>query len=196
MADHKLRPEEVERKEESVIREGGVGVFCTKMTDPWAVHLAAVIASRYCCKCVRYTQKNKKVIQIGFVGLEEDFEICKRIFLYAYECVQAKNKGLRVSRKKASWSGKEIREMCNAYGWGFCTGLSAAFQKQEEEHQEWDLVMVVPQAVEEATSHWSKPSVFAQAKVDGWRSRYAAAGIQDGKGFHPDRRLASKDQKY
>ena len=38
------------------------------------------------------------------------------------------------------------REKCNAYGWGFARGVNKAVREQEEQHQEWGLVMVVPQA--------------------------------------------------
>lgn len=192
MAEHKLRPEEIGQSEKTAVRQGGVGVFCTKMTDPWASTLSGIIGPHYCCKAIRYTRKGKKTVQIGFVGLEDDYEICKRIYLYAYDCIQAKNRALRAARRHEDWSGKELRKMCNAYGWGFCTGLAAAFQKQQEEHQEWGLVMIVPQAVEDATAHMSKPSVYTKMKLDGWRNRYASAGYQDGLKFDPGHRLESK----
>lgn len=68
------------------------------------------------------------------------------------------------------------------YGWGFCRGLSAAFQKQEAEHQEWGLVMVVPQAVEDAVSKMKRSDykVSSKSSID---RQYAAMGYADGQEF-------------
>lgn len=89
MAKHKLRPEDCKQSENvRVIREL-VGVECTAMTNPWAVSLSAVIAEHYCCCSYRNRYTGRKVNTIGFVGLEDDFEICKRVFLYAYDCVMS-----------------------------------------------------------------------------------------------------------
>ena len=45
MAQHKLCPEDIKREERSGVIVQTVGVSCTKMTDSWAVELAAVIAT-------------------------------------------------------------------------------------------------------------------------------------------------------
>ena len=29
-------------------------------------------------------------MEVGFAGLEDDYEVCRRIFLYAYDCVKSK----------------------------------------------------------------------------------------------------------
>lgn len=79
--------------------------------------------------------------------------------------------------------------MCNAFGWGFCYGLEAAFQEQEKEHQEWGLVLAVPQAVHDAMDHMQKPTQFGSAQIDGWRAKYANAGYAEGKKFDPARQL-------
>lgn len=190
MAKHKLWPEELQRVSSNKVIEAHIGVFCTKQTDTWVDNLAAVIAAHYCCKSVRYHHKNAKKVEIGFAGLEDDFAVCKRIFLYAYDCVQSQKKRITASEKKHGSASAEIREMCNAYGRGFCLGLQATFTQQTAQHQEWGLVMAVPQAVEEAVSHWGKPSAYGNIRVDGWRQQYAATGYKDGEAFDPGRRLA------
>jgi len=78
--------------------------------------------------------------------------------------------------------------MCNSYGWGFCRGLSAAFQKQEAEHQEWGLVMVVPQAVEDAVSKMKRSS-YKISSTSSMNRQYAAMGYVDGQEFDMHRRL-------
>lgn len=81
--------------------------------------------------------------------------------------------------------------MCNAYGWGFCYGLEAAFQEQEREHQEWGLVLVVPQAVEDTLNgmNMKKPAPYGEENCDGWRAKYANAGYAEGKKFIPKQQL-------
>ena len=78
--------------------------------------------------------------------------------------------------------------MCNSYGWGFCRGLSAAFQKQEAEHHEWELVMVVPQAVEDAVSKMKRSS-YKISPQSSMNHQYAAMGYADGQEFDMRRRL-------
>ena len=71
---------------------------------------------------------------------------------------------------------------------GFCRGLSAAFQKQEAEHQEWGLVMVVPQAVEDAVSKMKRSS-YKISSTSSMNRQYAAMGYADGQEFDMHRRL-------
>ena len=87
MAKHKLRPEECQKTEKTKVIRELLDVTCTAMTNPWAVSLSAVIAEHYCCCAYRNHKKGCQTQAIGMVGLEGDFEIAKRIFLYAYDCV-------------------------------------------------------------------------------------------------------------
>lgn len=196
MAKHKLRPEECQDSTDAKVVVKTIGVECTKMTDPWALALGSIIGKRYCCKVYRSHARGAKKITVGYAGLEDDHEVCRRIYLYAYECVKARCRNIQ-SRHRKQNTATELREMCNAFGWGFCYGLEAAFQEQEREHQEWGLVLAVPQAVDDAMSHMSKPTQFASAKTDGWRKKYADAGYAEGKQFDPARHLepGSKQNK-
>lgn len=162
------------------------------MTDSWAISLASIIAGHHCCKAFRWHEYKSKTTYIGFVGFEDDFAVCKRIFLYAYECVQSRCRQIRTRNHRAGCNGKELREMCNAYGMGFCSGLRAAYDEQDEGHQEWGLVLKVPQAVEDFMKDMGKPKPYGKVRVDGWRKQYAAAGFAEGKAFDPTRRLGGR----
>lgn len=194
MAKHKLQPEEFQETEKAKVIINTVGVECTKLTDTWALALGGIIGKRYCCEVYRHQAHGAKKITVGFAGLKDDFEVCRRIYLYAYECIKARCRHIR-ARHQNTHSGKELREMCNAFGWGFCYGLEAAFQEQEREHQEWGLVLAVPKAVTDAMSYMSKPTQFASAQIDGWRSKYANAGYAEGKTFNPARQLEPGGRK-
>ncbi len=193
MAKHKLTPEECQEQTTAKVVVRPVGVECTKQTDSWALTLGGIIGKRYCCRVYRQHAKGAKKVMVGFAGLEDDFEVCRKIYLYAYQCVKNRCEHIRARERKRS-SGKEVREMCNAFGLGFCYGLEAAFQSQEQEHQEWGLVLAVPQAVEDAMSHMSKPTPFGTVSIDGWRAKYASAGYAEGKKFVPEQQLEPGDQ--
>lgn len=193
MAKHKLTAEECQEGQTVKVVRQIVDVECTKQTNPWAVSLGSIISKRYCCQVYRQHAKGAKKITVGFVGLEDDFEVCRRIFLYAYQCIEARCK--RIRARERDRVGKEVREMCNAYGWGFCYGLEAAFQEQEKEHQEWGLVLAVPQAVEDVINKMSKPTSFGTVSVDGWRAKYANAGYVEGRKFVPEQRLEPGNKK-
>ncbi len=196
MAKHKLTAEECREGQSDNVVKRTVGVECTKMTDAWALELGAIIGSRYCCKVYRQHVKGAKKVTVGFIGLEDDFEVCRRVYLYAYECVKARCRDIH-SRHRNWNTATELREMCNAFGWGFCSGLESAFRAQEQEHQEWGLVLAVPQAVEDVVSGMSKPTTYGKVNVNGWRAKYANAGYAEGKRFVPGQQLepGSTNQK-
>ena len=103
----------------------------------------------------------------------------------AYDCIASRCRQIRTQKE---YPAKTLRGMCNSYGWGFCRGLSAAFQKQEAEHQEWGLVMVVPQAVEDAVSKMKRSS-YKISSTSSMNRQYAAMGYADGQEFDMRRRL-------
>ena len=190
MAEHKLCPDDCQKAaSEKVVREL-TDITCTAMTNPWAVGLSAVIAEHYCCKAFRQRVPGRKVNTIGFVGLEDDFEVCKRIFLYAYDCVISTCKS-QIKRDRLDEPGT-YREKCNAYGRGFVAGVNKAFEEQKEQHQEWGLVLVVPQAVTDAMADMGKPTAFGKIKRNRTADAYRELGYQDGMEFDPGSRIASK----
>ena len=194
MAKHKLRPEECQEKQSVKVVKQTVGMECTQMTDTWVPELAAIIGERYCCKAYRQHVKGAKKVTMGFVGLEDDFEVCRRVYLYACQCVRARCEDIRAGERGRS-NATELREMCNAFGWGFCYGLEDAFREQEKEHQEWGLVLAVPQAVKDVVGRMGAPSTYGQANTGGWREKYADAGYAEGKKFVPGQQLEPGNKK-
>lgn len=189
MAEYKLRPEEISRsKDEKVIRRT-TDITCTKMTNTWATRLSAIIASHYCCRAYRTHKKGAKKVTIGFVGLEEDFEICCRIFRYAYDCINSRCQQIR-KKYQGLYHPSYLREITNAYGDGFCNGLIDAFAKQEKQHdQTWGIVLVTPQSVLDAISAMGKATAYGSIDCSGSKKKYALEGYEDGKKFDPSTKL-------
>lgn len=191
MAQHKLSMSDVVPETQPVVRET-IGIFCTKMTDQWAVSLGRLIAGHYCCVLFRRQyHKGGKRIELGLIGFAEDFEICKRIMCYAYECVKARCREITANGKKKGLSGKALRESCNAYGWGFCMGLEEAYKEQDKAHQEWALALTAPKPVLD-TANGMRQLPFAIANVNLHNKAAIALGYNDGKNFTPETRIVAK----
>ena len=195
MAEYKLSPEEFEKRTDAKVVKRTIGIFCTKMTDQWASRLNALIARHYCCGSYRHRQKKgDRTVELGLIGFEEDWEICAHIVRYAYECVKSRCKEITAKAKRYGATGKEIRQACNAYGWGFCAGLSDAYDAQEREHQEWGLVMVVPRQVTEVIQSMGKGSVFSTASIQPNHDSYLRMGYADGQKFDPGARIPESER--
>lgn len=194
MAAHKLRPEEITRKETVKVIKRTVGVTCTKMTNTWAVQLSAIVAEHYCCKAYRNHRHGDKKVTIGIVGLEDDFEVAERIFRYAFDCVDARCKEIRAYHK-GGWPADIIRQRCNAYGAGFCKGLQDAFRAHTQQHQEWGLVLVTPKAVTDAMSDMGKGSGYGNVDAGGSNRDFLHLGYDDGRKFDPSTRLDTPQRR-
>jgi hypothetical protein len=192
MARHKLREADVKRPEDLKVVKRQTGITCTKATNSWAVELSVIIAEHYCCRSYREHVKGAKKIVIGLVGLDDDIDVCERILLYAFDCAVDGCKKIK-RRNGDSYSAAAVRQMQNAYGSGFCVGLRKAYREQDARHQAYGLILVVPQAVNEATDKLGRAEVFAKADCDGYRMRFAQLGYQDGQRFDPSTKLSGKE---
>lgn len=192
MAEHKLREEDCLEPEKLKVRKELVGVTCTKRLNSWMVTLSAVIAENYCCTAWRSRKHGMQTVEIGFIGLEDDFEVCVRIFKYAVDCVLTKCKDIRREGREI-YTGKYLGKMCDSYGYGFSEGVAAAFREQTKENQQWGLVLVVPREVK-LEADKMKTSLFKE--IDGPQSlgemQAAHDGYMDGKKFDPTHRLQSE----
>ena len=196
MAQHKLDPEDIRQEDDKKVVVETIGLFCTAITDPWICGLAAVLAKHFCCKAYRNHKKFAKRMEIGLAGLEADFQICKHILLYACDCVRQKNSKIRASARSVGYRPQDIRKMCDAYGYGFVSGLQDALDEQLLQHQEWGLALTVPQVVYDATAHQRRATAYGMTpKLDGWSSLYAAKGYEHGKAFGTQEHMARSQKK-
>lgn len=192
MAEHKLREEDCRQPEKLRVIRKTVGITCTKRKNAWLISLSAIIARNYCCTSYRTRKANKQTTTIGFVGLEDDIEICEQVFRYAADCVFAGQKQI-ADREGDMCSGYELRRLLDAYGEGFCRGVMDAFDRQNRENQQYGLVLVVPKEVQDETSRFGKPVPFARSqnnKVIG-EFLYEMQGKKDGERFDPTHRLSA-----
>lgn len=191
MAQHKLRPEDCSKETNVKVRRELLDVQVSKTKYHWAIALSAVIAEHYCCRAFRNHQKGARMYTIGFVGLEDDFEVCKKIFLYAFDC--AKRCADDIFDYSHYYDAGYRRSLAEAYGRGFVEGLKSAFRRQDvENEQEWGLVLVVPKAVEDVMATMGKRRFKKRLELEDWQQRDALAkGYADGEKFDPSTKLES-----
>lgn len=190
MAKYKLEEYDLESKKDASVVDELVGVSCTAMTNGWITQLATEIAKRYCCTPFIQRRIGGKRRWIGFIGLEDDFAVCKQVFLYACEFVLDECDNIRRIGSLTRCT-TDIRELCNAYGYGFVKGLHDSFEEQDRMHNEYALVLVPPDPVLEASRYMGEPQALGGSdgsKVYG-SSAYSSKGYVDGKMFDPMTKL-------
>ena len=117
MAEHNLTMGDLGKQTVEIISDE-VGVTCTSMTNPWVATLGAVIAKQYRCRSFSRKTKGSKIYRLFFVGMPDDFEICKTTYNYAYNYIISRCEDLSKTARSKGYGAKEVRLMCNAYGNG------------------------------------------------------------------------------
>lgn len=188
MAEHKLTEAECIEAAKQSVKDIKTEFTASKRRDPWLIPLSAAIGEHYCCKAYRTHYYGRQTQIIGFIGLEDDVELCVEIFAYAVSCVQSRIKEIRREMEEI-YNAKYIRRECDSYGYGFTVGVTDAFERQQEtKEQEWGLVLVIPKEVEEAAQHLGREE-FKAAAEDNIIGRAYFDGMADGKDFDPSRVL-------
>src|SRR3972149_1093942 len=116
----------------------------SKMSSWWHQNLAVIIAENF--KCTTYISRSHRVgiTSIKFVGLKNDVEMARQVYLYAVETVSY-NSIKYVSSNKTRIS---TRGMKNQYILGFLSGLRAKFAEQVKNNN-WGLILVKDPAVQD-----------------------------------------------
>ena len=187
MAEHKITEADLESLESKRVIRIMTPITCSKRREPWIIMLSAVIAESYCCKTYQSRILGKQTYQVGFIGFEDDVDVCTSVFNYALDCIHYRNKQTMTASGITNHSDK-VR-VCNSYGYGFASGLSKAFWKQQNDKEvEWGLIMTTPKEVVEATSDIREISFKTRAEETLDRASYAA-GYHDGQKFVPTKRI-------
>lgn len=196
MAKYKLSEIDIKNDENNQnVKNVDTGITCTKRRNPWIVDLADIIGESYCCQGYRESAYGKQTQHIGFVGLENDVDICVFAFKYAVDCALSKTKEMTKKYKMLEYSSEYIMRLCNSYGYGFAYGIKKAFDKQQHEKpQEWGLVLVMPQEVVNATQHFGNHQFNSKAAEKGNISHNAfSAGYVDGSKFDLKHKLETNN---
>lgn len=95
MAEHKLTERECREAEKQAVKDVLTDITCSKRREPWIIPLSATIGESYCCKGYRKRFYGQQTQHVGFIGLEDDVEICIAVFKYAVDCIRAGVKNIK-----------------------------------------------------------------------------------------------------
>lgn len=191
MAKHKISNAELEELKSQKVVEIETGVSFTTLTNAWVGDLSCIISEHYCCKSICARGKGEKTNRIIIIGLENDVDVCNRVFRYAYDFVVVEGKQI-TDRYKKIWIGSQIRKAKEAYGFGFCAGLYHAFNKQDAESQEYALVLKTPKQVLDELKRQEikdRPPIKDSSAEMAEVSRFRIDGYNAGKQFDPSTKL-------
>lgn len=179
MAKHKVSDMDIrDAKEQEVVRKH-TGIDYSLRRDPWVNNLSSTIAEYHCCRAFQTRRKGKQVAEVGFIGFSDDVSVCTEVFTYAVDCIRSMTKKLRRVHSVQAADG---------YGFGFVLGLDEAYHKQQEE-ENWALVLVVPEAVNDAMKDMKKKKMDTASKLSAADASAFKAGIKDGHRFHEQKRI-------
>lgn len=172
-----------EKVEENKVKVGQRKAF-------WQRKLASVIARNFRCKVYYYPGT------VVFVGMTVDVAICKEVYNAAIEFCNKFCEAFLVM--KTFTDGKmdktEARKVASDFRLGFVDGLASNFKKQVEENN-WQMVLVTPEAVvkyydnlslrsgpSSNTHNWGNKDAFSSGKATGekFASRYGNKGKNRG----------------
>ena len=193
MAEHKLSERDLEERNTTVIKRA-IGEKFSKKANSWMDPLSIVIGENYCCSAFRCKISAKTTVwHVGFIGLEGDIEICVKIFRYAVRCIKSEQKKLR-KQHRDYYTPQEIAKICDSYGYGFARGVYEAFTRQNEENQEYGLVLKVPEEVKDELEKIGPPKEFKDAPAkDGWRARRSMARRRGRQEIRPVKQAGRKE---
>lgn len=188
MAEHKLTERDCKDAEKQEVKDIRTNITCSKRRNPWIIDLSAIIGENYCCRGYRTHGYGRQTQEIGFVGFEDDVEICVEIFKYAVDCVLSGVK--RIRQENACYSTQYAKRLSDSFGYGFVRGVAEAFEKQQEANEAgWGLVLVAPKEVQEATQHW-KSEKFQARTAEEISAGVYTRGYYEGKEFDPTKRIS------
>lgn len=143
MAKNKLSEADfVDKDPELVHLECKDATWTTDSGNIWMTNICKLLCDNYCCASSWRTPKGSRTHTLVITGFRDDAEICKSVVEYAIGFVLGQ---IRILQRKNLT--KDGRTIAASYAQGFAMGLEFALEEQNE--QEWGLVLVKPDEVNE-----------------------------------------------
>ena len=189
MAKHKLSEKDIEITSKRNVEKQILDISFTSMTDVWCEQLSYILAINYCCQSFMTQYYHGKKIYVGFIGLEDDFDVCKKVFMFAYNFIINRCNEIKSEYRNIKTS-REIRNLCNYYGRGFVIGLSDMFEKQNQT-EETGLVLTIPKEVKDITDTMEEEKRnFLNISAESLEAlNLESQGYRDGLDFKPQQSI-------
>lgn len=184
IAKYKIEEAQLGGGEEQEVVTLATGISFSSRTK-WKSRLATVLADHMGCFVAVSHVKRSRTYDVLLVGLRKDAEIAVEASRYAVQFVSDFLDGFR-KRLGKEYPGAPFRrfrdDSCLSYGLGFASGLESALKEQEEDN-EWGLVLVMPEAVRQERAGYRKVSVARNSTYQQLDSAYNA-GFQEGARYN------------
>ena len=172
-------------------KTGNLSMFVGKVLEQWIPDLAALISTNTRCKMFWRRENVAGVLNsfeyhAVFIGMGEDTEIAKMTFEYALNTI----KQLAKDYAKENRGSRSHNSVSRSYSIGFVQGMRIAYHDQVKKHK-WELVLVCDALVEQAYEDETKGCKTIKGKMSPVHAEAYATGIQDGKEFNSQGKLAS-----
>lgn len=185
MMEHKISESDLADKTNAELKKLASSVTFGARRDPWIGVLANVLADNYMCRFVGTRYSGMQTTNVEFWGLEDDVEICLKVFEYSVDCVHSECN--RIKKENSSCSAQERNALCTGYAIGFISGIRDAFEEQNEANKaKWGLVPVMTEEVARSTDGLKTVSSHLSGKA-----RYHSVGYAAGKNFNMGNRVAA-----
>lgn len=189
MVRYKIEQSDIseEQKDQKCIQKKTTLSYGTKSSDHYLEDLASIIADNFCCVNYTTTRRGSRTHYITFMGMEDDVEVaCEVLYVANRYIVQGYNKVYKDMQKEYELDyipTKYFNPAKKGYIKGYLAGLKEALESQKEKHQEWGLVLVVPQEAQDFIGGLEGHNFCAGAfnRVD---TTYYDKGYEDGTNFH------------
>ncbi len=145
----------------------------------WHQHLAVIIANNFKCGTYISRKRNLGMTSIKFVGLKNDHETAKQVYLYAVQVISYNCKKY-VLQNSDRISNKGIK---NQYILGFLDGLKDKFAEQVKNNS-WGLVIVKDPIVDSALKNLHLKSGGRRNITTNGSEQDRNSGYRDGKNFN------------
>ncbi|ACV63259.1 hypothetical protein Dtox_2450 [Desulfofarcimen acetoxidans DSM 771] len=151
----------------------------------WKQSLSLIIGDNF--RCYPYIKRYSNVTKVQFVGLQEDVELAKEVYLYAISVIEYLSvQYIKVHKEEIKINSRRVK---NQYILGFLDGLVDRFKKQVESNESFSLILVKDSLVEETYNkinlRKSKKSHITIEDNDHAR----ITGYYDGNNFDANRKM-------
>lgn len=191
MAQYKLEKSDLtEEEKKNCIKKKTILTYGIRSSDHYRNELAEIIANNFCCVNYISTIRGTRTHTICFMGMEDDVDIAIEVLYAADEAII---RGYNRVWKKACEEydvdylpAKYFNPLKTGYIEGYLAGFKNVMQTQKDEHQEWGLVMVVPQEAQNFINNIEHTDFSTPIYVD---NTYFEDGYNDGKNFHLNKKV-------
>jgi len=145
----------------------------------WHQHLASIIADNFKCGIYIHRSRSNGITNIKYIGLKNDVEIAKQVYLYAVEAISFSYK--KYIRENSYRDNKQ--GIKNQYIYGYLEGLKAKFAEQVK-NNEWGLVIVKDKVVNDAIDNLNLRKGGKRHINTNGNEVDRSSGYEDGKKFN------------